>query len=512
MATLARQKVWGEEVLTLSDLNAEFNNITNFWTAFGITSPLSNALDASNQLILNPRFRKIGQLVNAGEYLTIKAAQAALGGDPGTIWLPPNTTWVTEDSDAITLLDGQYIVGSGLSSVIEQDASWLDSNALQMILIDDGTVNAGVINCAIDGQGVSHDTGTDGVIGIKCRGDKCYFDRLYIHDIGDSGDGISARNDGMLFGDTNPANYTAENFWVTNCFFENCQRNGISIISGRYGHVSDCTMKSCNNSGIDSEPNNTSTFLQEITYSNLNIEDCLVGFVLDGHDAFAVAGSHGDNCRDISVSGLNIYNSGRQGLVVFGIIKSTLSNIVIDLCGQEASDHGIQFQDCSKIALSNFSITGVGTVTHLDSDGIFMGGEAAANELIEDINISNGFIDTVARRGIDMNVGGGADIRRIKVDNVQIGRVGLYDVPAIGISCAADEVTITNNSIQDTAGNMVDGISFAQKSAANIQNIVCVGNFITGFSGSGIANTTGATVTNILFETTTDGDPLNLIV
>lgn len=512
MATLARVKVWGEEVLTLSDLNAEFNNVIGFWNAFGLTSPLANALDASNQLILNPRFRKVGQVVNAGEYTTVKAAQEALGGNPGTIWLPPNKTFTMTDSNAVTLVDGQYIVGSGWSSIIEQDSGWSDTTALQMILIDDGTVNAGVINCAIDGNGVSHTT--SGTIGIKCRGDKCYFDRLYIHDFGDPGDGIVLRNDGMLFGDTVPANYTADNFWVTRCFFENCQRNGISVISGRYGSILGSTFKSCNNSAIDSEPNNTNTFLQSMTYSDLNIEDCLLGFVIDGHAAFAAAGTHGTNCRDISVKGLNIYNSGKQGMVVYGLIHSTYSDIVIDLCAQEGSSHGIDMRDCSKISLSNFTITGVGTVTHLDSDGLqIAGNQNIANELVEDVEISNGFIDTVARRGIVIDKASGGDVRRINVKGVHIARVGLYDVPRIGIHCAGDEVVLAGNQVYDHAGNMTDGISFAQKGGANIQNVVCVSNFISGFSSAGISGT--ANVTNLLYDVLTDTSvsrPLNLIV
>jgi len=48
---LARIKIWGVEVLTDTDLNAEFNNILN--NALNLISPLTGDLDANSNNLLN---------------------------------------------------------------------------------------------------------------------------------------------------------------------------------------------------------------------------------------------------------------------------------------------------------------------------------------------------------------------------------------------------------------------------------------------------------------------------
>jgi hypothetical protein len=453
MPTLVRNKVWAGENLTYPDLNAEIDNIIGHVEAFLVSSPLQVALDANNQLILNPRFRGFWDIRDASEYNTIQDAIDSL--TKGIVLLRANTTYNLQSSQAITMKSGVYIVGEGWSSVIQKDAGWTGASGVpEMIKFPDGITDSGIMNCKIEGQNTANGA-VNGVIAARCYGgDSLFFDKIWFHDWSNPADGIVAANDALYFGFTSVVDHA----WISRCFFEDIQRNGIAVIHGTDIKIMHNSFDDIRNSAIDAEPNSTAHSIRSLFVSKNNIANLplvAIGISIDGHNTRSAAGVPTNRASENKVIDNTLVNIGGNGIILYGLERSEASHNNLSQIAVNGDAHGILIRDSVKTHAKHNEINLVGTATSDDSDGIQIGGNNGAGEICEHCDAIDNTCDNIARHGVVLARGGGTRTEYCSAENNRTGSVNLHDSSNVGSGIAIDlatYVSIVGNKLEDTAG------------------------------------------------------------
>ena len=440
MATLVRVKTWGEEGLTFTDLNAEINNLINFWNAFGVTSPMSSALDASSQLILNPRFRSFWQIANAAEFDTVQAAIDSITN--GIVLVPAGTT--IPIAATTTLKSNVFLMGQGQSSILQNNTI----TTSPMISIPAGVTNSGVINLKLDGDNVAN---TAGLVAILALGTDLFFDRVWGSSWGDAADGLGVSNEIIELGVDATR---AARIWISRCKFTDVQRDMIRMVNVEDIFMSDLYLDDSRLNGINAIAGATSA-LKNIFIERVRA-DTIAGAVLQFNgSATKTAGVPDLDVSGIHVNDIRTRNTGPLLLGV-GLYLSTFKSfngrdIAKSTFGGAA---GIHIKDSESIQIIDPQMLDLGDGTQDDVDAIQIGVLQAASEKCRNIKILGGFVDDVARHGVFIDEGSGDDGRDFQVQNFGTSAVNVHDVTNVGsgIRCDQSNVVILGCSLVDNAG------------------------------------------------------------
>lgn len=462
MATLVRVKTWIDEVLTFTDLNAEINNLIGFWNAFGVTSPMSSALDASSQLILNPRFRSFWQIANAAEFDTVQAAIDSITN--GIVFVPAGTT--IDVGSTITMKSNVFLVGQGYSSILRNDTI----TTSPMISVPAGVSNSGVMNLQLDGNNVAN---TAGLVAILALGSDLFFDRVWGNQWGDVADGLGVSNEIIELG----VNATrAARVWISRCKFTDVQRDMIRLVNVEDIFMSDLYMDDGRSAGINSVIGATSA-LKNIFIDRVRA-DSIAGDVMQ----FVGTPTKAAGVPDLDVSGIHVNdvrcrNVGTM-LNVTGVYLSTFKSfngrdIAKSTFGGVA---GMRIYDSEAIQIIDPVMIDLGDAVQDDVDGIQIGVVQAASEKCRGIKIIGGFMDDIARHGVFIDEGGGAAGRDFRIQNLETNAVNVHDATNLGSGIRAEEsaVSITDCTFVDLAG--VPRMLHAIHAPVAVSSWVVIGN------------------------------------
>jgi len=195
-----------------------------------------------------------------------------------------------------------------------------------------------------------------------------------------------------LWGDGIRSRPLTENINVTNCYFEDNRRMGVTVGATVGFSIDNCYFKNQNGinpqAGIDIEPNLTEGFAEDITITNSTFDDNV------GEGIIAGGGGHG--FKHLKIYNNKFINTNQEGAILIANVPTTCEDVTIDgnviyfkddLLGHS----GIGTGNFEHLLITNNKVYGVSDLSGENTGGISVGNTAngiiVKNNTIKNVHI-----------------------------------------------------------------------------------------------------------------------------